>query len=47
MSRIEPPADRRNLAAMHFQMYLARVEAGFTEDRALRLLCTMLRATYM
>ena len=35
---VEPPADMREMALIHFQVFRACVDAGFTEDQALQLM---------
>jgi hypothetical protein len=35
---VEPPAEARQMAAMIFGTYAAYVEAGFTEEQAMRLI---------
>lgn len=41
---MEPTADMRNEAVMHFQIFTAWVDAGFTEEQAMRLLGQFLAA---
>ena len=40
---IEPSAEHREVATAQYQMYLAYIQAGFTEQQALRLMCAMIR----
>ncbi len=43
---IEPPANFRQGAIMNRQMFLAYTEAGFTEEQAMRILLTMIAASF-
>ena len=36
--KVEPPADMREMALIHFQMFRAYVDAGFSEAQALNLI---------
>ena len=39
--KLEPPAEMRSWGAMTYQMFVAMVDAGFTEDQALRYLALL------
>jgi hypothetical protein len=43
MNRIEPPADLRNAAIAQYQMYIAYIDAGFTEKQALSLIRAIIK----
>ena len=43
--KIEPPADMRELATTHRQMFVAYVDAGFSDVQAVRLVCAWIRSS--
>lgn len=43
---IEPSGDLRHLAGMHRQMYEAWMQAGFTEEQAMRMLLTTIEGAF-
>lgn len=42
--KIEPPADMREMATAHFQLFVAYVDAGFTPEQALGILSNVIIA---
>jgi hypothetical protein len=44
MPKVEPPAEIRQLAGMIFATYTAYIEAGFTEEQAMRLITASIAA---